>query len=306
MGVGLFRTELQFMVAERMPRLDAQTQLYNRVLDVAGAMPVTFRTLDLGGDKLPMGVRIPVGPNPALGMRGIRFSLERQDVFRTQLRALYRAAASGPLRILLPLVSSVSEMRQARAICDEVCAELAAEEMAHEARVPLGAMIETPSAVFTADHIAAACDFVSVGTNDLVQYAFAADRQNEDMAYLYQPMHPAIVRALAQVFAAADAAGRPVSVCGDMAGDPWSTWLLVGLGLRSFSMAMPEIAFVKSVIRQTALVEAEEFARAAMALASVEEVTDLAMARFGRRFPLELDGRAPVDIHNHTVSRRGS
>jgi len=185
----------------------------------------------------------------------------------------------------------VSEMRQVRAICTDVCAELAAANLAHEANVPLGAMIETPSAVLTADHIAASSDFVSVGTNDLVQYAFAADRQSEDMAYLYQPMHPAIVRALAQVFAAAAAAGRPVSVCGDMAGDPWSTWLLIGLGLRSFSMAMPEIAFVKSIVRHTALSEAEEFARAAMELTTVEEVTDLAMARFGQRFPLELAGR---------------
>ena len=289
--IGLVRTELLYLDRPSLPTEEEQYLDAVEMVRAAAGRPVTFRTLDLGGDKLPMGVRIPVGPNPALGMRGIRFSLERRDIFRTQLRALYRAAASGPLRILVPLVSSVSEMRQVRAICTDVCAELAAANLAHEAGVPLGAMIETPSAVLTADHIAASSDFVSVGTNDLVQYAFAADRQSEDMAYLYQPMHPAIVRALAQVFAAAAAAGRPVSVCGDMAGDPWSTWLLVGLGLRSFSMAMPEIAFVKSIVRHTALAEAEEFARAAMELTTVEEVTDLAMARFGQRFPLELAGR---------------
>ena len=289
--IGLVRTELLYLDRPSLPTEEEQYLDAVEMVRAAAGRPVTFRTLDLGGDKLPMGVRIPVGPNPALGMRGIRFSLERRDIFRTQLRALYRAAASGPLRILVPLVSSVSEMRQVRAICTDVCAELAAANLAHEANVPLGAMIETPSAVLTADHIAASSDFVSVGTNDLVQYAFAADRQSEDMAYLYQPMHPAIVRALAQVFAAAAAAGRPVSVCGDMAGDPWSTWLLIGLGLRSFSMAMPEIAFVKSIVRHTALSEAEEFARAAMELTTVEEVTDLAMARFGQRFPLELAGR---------------
>ena len=289
--IGLVRTELLYLDRPSLPTEEEQYLDAVEMVRAAAGRPVTFRTLDLGGDKLPMGVRIPVGPNPALGMRGIRFSLERRDIFRTQLRALYRAAASGPLRILVPLVSSVSEMRQVRAICTDVCAELAAANLAHEAGVPLGAMIETPSAVLTADHIAASSDFVSVGTNDLVQYAFAADRQSEDMAYLYQPMHPAIVRALAQVFAAAAAAGRPVSVCGDMAGDPWSTWLLIGLGLRSFSMAMPEIAFVKSIVRHTALAEAEEFARAAMELTTVEEVTDLAMARFGQRFPLELAGR---------------
>jgi phosphotransferase system enzyme I (PtsI) len=152
-------------------------------------------------------------------------------------------------------------------------------------------MIETPSAVFTADHIAAEADFISVGTNDLIQYAFAADRQNEDMAYLYQPMDPALLRALSQVFAAAAAAGKPVSVCGDMAGDPWTTWLLVGLALRSFSMAMPELAFVKSVIRKTEVRLAEELARAALALTSAEEVAALASARFGARLALELDGR---------------
>ena len=298
--IGLVRTELLYLDRPSLPTEEDQYRDAVEMVHAASGRPVTFRTLDLGGDKLPMGIRIPVGPNPALGMRGIRFSLERRDVFRTQLRALYRAAAVGPVRILFPLISSVSEMRQARAICEEVCAGLLAEQVVHDARVPLGAMIETPSAAWTADHLAAACDFMSVGTNDLIQYAFAADRQNEDMAYLYQPMHPAIVRALAQVFAAADAADCPVSLCGDMAGDPWSTWLLVGLGLRTFSMAMPEIAFVKSIVRQTTLAEAEAFARAAMELTSAEEVTSLAMARFGGRFPLELAGPWPLALQNRS------
>ncbi|HEY1585433.1 MAG TPA: phosphoenolpyruvate--protein phosphotransferase, partial [Polyangia bacterium] len=246
--IGLVRTELLYLARPTLPSEEEQYQDAVDILRAAAGHPVTFRTLDLGGDKLPLGVRIPVGPNPALGVRGIRFSLDRQDIFRTQLRALYRAAAVGPLRIMFPLVSRVTEVREARRICARVCEELVLERIAHDERAPLGAMIETPSAVFTADHIAAECDFISVGTNDLIQYAFAADRQNEDMAYLYQPMHPSILRALAQVFAAAAASGRPVSVCGDMAGDPWNTWLLLGLGLRSFSMAMPELAFVKSVV----------------------------------------------------------
>ena len=290
--VGLVRTELLYLARSALPSEEEQYQDAVDILRAAAGHAVTFRTLDLGGDKLPLGVRISTGPNPALGMRGVRFSLERQDIFRTQLRALYRAAAVGPLRIMLPLVSRVSEMREARRICARVCEELALERSAYDERAPLGAMIETPSAVFTADHIAAECDFISVGTNDLIQYAFAADRQNEDMAYLYQPMHPSILRALAQVFAAAAAAGRPVSVCGDMAGDPWNTWLLIGLGLRSFSMAMPELAFVKSVILKTELPQAEELARAALALTSAEEVAALASARFGARLALELDGRA--------------
>jgi phosphotransferase system enzyme I (PtsI) len=295
--IGLVRTELLYLERPSLPSEEEQYRDAVDILRAAAGHPVTFRTLDLGGDKLPLGVRIPVGPNPALGMRGIRFSLDRPDIFRTQLRALYRAAAVGPLRIMLPLVSRVTEVREVRRICARVCEELAAERITHEPRAPLGAMIETPSAVFTADHIAAECDFISVGTNDLIQYAFAADRQNEDMAYLYQPMHPSILRALAQVFAAAAAAGRPVSVCGDMAGDPWNTWLLIGLGLRSFSMAMPELAFVKSVVLKTELPLAEEFARAALALTSAEEVAALASARFGARLALELDGRPRHRTH---------
>jgi phosphotransferase system enzyme I (PtsI) len=290
--IGLVRTELLYLTRPSLPSEEEQFRDAVEILRAAAGHPVTFRTLDLGGDKLPLGVRIPVGPNPALGMRGIRFSLDRPDIFRTQLRALYRAAAVGPLRIMLPLVSRVTEVREAQRICARVCEELARERLAHDERALLGVMIETPSAVFSADHIAAECDFISVGTNDLIQYAFAADRQNEDMAYLYQPMHPSILRALAQVFAAAAAAGKPVSVCGDMAGDPWNTWLLLGLGLRSFSMAMPELAFVKSVIRKTELPLAEEFARAALALTTAEEVAELGSARFSARLALELGGRA--------------
>ena len=290
--VGLVRTELAYLDRLALPSEEEQYADAVDILRAAAGRLVTFRTLDVGGDKLPMGVRIAVGPNPALGMRGIRFSLDRPDIFRTQLRALYRASAVGPMRIMLPLVSRVTEVRAARRICARVCEELARERVRHDARTPLGAMIETPSAILTADHFAAECDFLSVGTNDLIQYAFAADRQNEDMAYLYQPMHPSILRALAQVFAAAAAVDKPLSVCGDMAGDPWNTWLLIGLGLRSFSMAAPELPFVKSVVRKTDRAEAEELARAALAVTSAEEVAALASARFGARLALELDGRS--------------
>ena len=295
--IGLVRTELLYLDRLALPTEEEQYTDAVAILRAAAGQTVTFRTLDVGGDKLPKSIRIPVGPNPALGMRGIRFSLDRQDIFRTQLRALYRAAAVGPLRIMLPLVSRVTEVREARRICARVCEELAFERRAHDPHAPLGAMIETPSAVLTADHIAAECEFISVGSNDLIQYAFAADRQNEDMAYLYQPMHPAILRALAQVFDAASAAGRPVSVCGDMAGDPWNTWLLLGLGLRSFSMAMPEAPVVKSVIRKTELAAAEDLARTALDLTTAEEVATLASARFGARFAVELDGRSRQRTH---------
>ncbi len=295
--IGLVRTELAYLDRPALPSEEEQYADAVDILRAAAGRLVTFRTLDVGGDKLPIGVRIAVGPNPALGVRGIRFSLDRPDIFRTQLRALYRASAVGPLRIMLPMVSHVAEVREARRICARVCEELFRERAPHDARTPIGAMIETPSAILTADHFAAECDFLSVGTNDLIQYTFAADRQNEDMAYLYQPMHPSILRALAQVFAAAASVDKPVSVCGDMAGDPWNTWLLIGLGLRSFSMAMPELPFVKSVVRKTDRAAAEALARAALAATSAEEVAALASARFGARLALELDGRARQRTH---------
>ncbi len=290
--IGLVRTELLYLDRATLPSEEEQLQDALDIVGAAGGRPVTFRTLDIGGDKLPIGVRIAVGPNPALGLRGIRFSLRRRDLFRTQLRALYRAAAVGPLRIMFPLVSSVTEIREARRVCLEVCAELAAEGTPHDPRAPMGAMIETPSAVLTADHIAAACDFLSVGTNDLIQYAFAADRQNEEMAYLYQPLHPSILRALQQVFAAAAKTSCSVSVCGDMAGDPAHAWALLGLGLRSFSMTTRELPFVKSVLLKTELVLAEQFVKEALLLSSPDDVEALVVAHLGERFSLELEGRA--------------
>lgn len=274
--IGLVRTELLYLDRLRVPGEEEQLQDALAMVRAAAGCPVTFRTLDLGGDKLPRAVQIAVGPNPALGLRGIRFSLRRPDLFRTQLRALYRAAAVGPLRILFPLVSSVSEMREARSLCAQVCAELAASATPHEPRTPLGAMIETPSAVLTVDHIAAESDFMSVGTNDLIQYTFAADRQNEDMTYLYQPLHPSILRALQQVLVTGQRLRCPVSVCGDMAGDPANAWALLGLGLRCFSMAARELVFVKSLLRKTTLAEAEQLAKASLLLTCTEDVAALA------------------------------
>jgi phosphotransferase system enzyme I (PtsI) len=215
---------------------------------------------------------------------------------------LYRAAVVGPLRIMFPLVSCVTEVREARRICAEVCRELAAEGVAHDSRVEIGAMIETPSAMLTADHIAAACDFVSVGTNDLIQYAFAADRQSEETAYLYRPLHPAILRGLRQVF---DAVGS-VSVCGDMAGDPAYTWILLGLGLRSFSMTARQLPFVKSLLRKSTRAEAEEFTTQALALTSHEEVEELVLDRLAARFELELSSRGRRPGRPQRLQGRGS
>lgn len=283
-SIGLFRTE--FLYLER-PDLPTEEQQYLDAAAVVRALagrPATFRTLDLGGDKVPACMQRPRGANPALGVRSIRLSLVRQDIFRAQLRALYRASALGPIRILLPLISGVTELAQARAICREVCAELAAEGLAHDASTPVGAMIETPSAALTVDHLARECDFFSIGTNDLIQYAFATDRDNEEVVHLYQPLHPAVLRSLKCIVEAANAADRPVSLCGDMAGQPTFTLVLLGLGLRDLSMTPRQIALVKAVVRASSLSEAEDLVARALALGSEVEVEQLVNGVMTERF----------------------
>lgn len=287
-SIGLFRTE--FLYLER-PDLPSEEEQYNHAvaaLEVLGGRPATFRTLDLGGDKLPASVRIPAGDNPAMGLRSIRYSLWQKDVFRAQLRALFRAAAIAPMRILFPMISGVAELRAAKEICAEVCADLQAAGIRHNPAVPLGVMIETPSAAFITDLLAAECDFLTIGTNDLIQYSLAADRQDEHVGYLYHPLHPAILRAVRQVVRAANQAGKPVAMCGDMAGDPLLSWVLLGLGLRDLSMAPRQVPIVKSIIRATPLGEAEALVISIMKLKTEAEIEGLVSRTMLDRFPREL------------------
>ena len=288
-SVGLFRTEFLYLERSNLPTEDEQYAHAVAALKSAGGRTITFRTLDLGGDKMPAAVRIPSGQNPSLGLRSIRYSLHRTDIFRTQLRALFRAAVVGPSRILFPLISGVAELRMARAICQEVCADLKREGVAHDPNAPIGAMVETPSAALIADLLAEETDFLSIGTNDLIQYALAADRENEHVGYLYHPLHPAIMRALKQIVAGAGRFGREVAMCGDMAGDPLMVLVLMGLGLRDLSMAPRQIPLVKSIICASTIVEAERLANAALTLRTESEVEDLVYNAMYDRFPVELD-----------------
>jgi phosphotransferase system enzyme I (PtsI) len=287
-SVGLFRTEFLYLERNELPSEDEQHAHAVAALKSVGGRPITFRTLDLGGDKLPPSVRMPVGTNPAMGLRSIRYSLWRTDVFRIQLRALYRAGAVGPMQILFPLISGVAELRQAKALCEEVRHELTREGIAHAPHVPLGVMIETPSAALIADLLAAECDFLSIGTNDLIQYTLAADRDDEHVGYLYHPLHPAILRALRQTVVGAAKAGKPVAMCGDMAGDPILAWVLMGLGLRNLSMAPRQIPVVKSIIRSTQMEDAERLLAQALTMSTETEVEDLVYGAMNKRFPLEL------------------
>ncbi len=289
-SIGLFRTEFLYLERKNLPDEEEQYRDAVAVIQALGGRTATFRTLDLAGDKLVRGVERPRGANPALGIRSIRFSLARPDIFRTQLRALFRAAAVGPMRIIFPLISGVSEMVEVQQICDQVCAELAREGKAHDGKTPLGMMIETPSAALTVDHLARGCDFFSVGTNDLIQYTFAADRQNQDVGYLYQPLHPAVLRLLKQVASACRAAEKPLSICGDMAGEPAFVWMLLGLGFRDLSMAPRHIPRVKSVIRSSFLAEAELLTNQALEMSSELEVERLVLGAMGDRFGPEMEG----------------
>jgi phosphoenolpyruvate-protein phosphotransferase (PTS system enzyme I) len=287
-SVGLFRTEFLYLERNELPSEDEQHAHAVAALKSGGGRSITFRTLDLGGDKLPPSVRMPVGTNPAMGLRSIRYSLWRTDVFRTQLRALYRAGAVGPMQILFPLISGVAELRAAKLLCEEVRHELARDGIPHGDHIPLGVMIETPSAALIADLLAAECDFLSIGTNDLIQYTLAADRDDEHVGYLYHPLHPAILRALRQTVVGAEKAGKPVAMCGDMAGDPILAWVLMGLGLRNLSMAPRQIPVVKSIIRSTQIADAERLLAQALTMSTETEIEELVYGAMNRRFPLEL------------------
>jgi phosphotransferase system enzyme I (PtsI) len=286
-AVGLFRTEFLYLERATLPTEEEQYQHAVAALKSMEGRSVIFRTLDLGGDKLPMSVRIPAGNNPALGLRSIRYSLWRRDLFRSQLRAFYRAAAVGPLRIMFPLISGVGEWRIVRQVCADVCDELSKDGLDHDRNVPLGAMVETPSAAIISDFLADESEFLSIGTNDLIQYALAADRQDEHVGYLYHPLHPAILRSIQTVVVAANSCGKPVAMCGDMAGDPRFTWVLLGLGLRSLSMAPRQIPMVKSIIRSTRLGEAQKLTEEIMTLRTEDEIEEVVNRTMRQRFPLE-------------------
>ena len=291
-AVGLFRTEFLYLERSTLPTEEEQYQHAVAALRAMEGRNVVFRTLDLGGDKLPMSVRIPAGNNPALGLRSIRYSLWRRDLFRSQLRAFYRAAAVGPLRIMFPLISGIGEWRVVREICAEVCDELAKDGLEHNRNVPLGAMVETPSAAIIADLLADETEFLSIGTNDLIQYALAADRQDEHVGYLYHPLHPAILRIIKSVVTACNRCGKPVAMCGDMAGDPRFCLVLLGLGLRSLSMAPRQIPMVKAIIRSTRTSEAERLAEEIMALRTEDEIEEVVNRTMRQRFPTEFGDEA--------------
>lgn len=247
-GIGLFRTELQFMVSATLPRLERQTQMYRAILEEAGGRPVVFRTLDVGGDKVLPYLRQPEEENPALGWRAIRLALDRPGLLRTQVRALLRAASGQPLRLMLPMVTTVGEVDMARQVIASEVERMDRRGAAGPTEVRFGVMIEVPALLYELDALLPRVDFVSVGSNDLMQYLFAADRNNTQVAGRYDVLSATALRALAAIADAARRHDRPFSLCGEMAGRPLEAMALIGLGFRSISMAPASIGPVKSMI----------------------------------------------------------
>jgi phosphotransferase system enzyme I (PtsI) len=293
-GIGLFRTEYLFMNRHDLPSEEEQLQAYRGLLEAIAPHAAVIRTLDLGGEKVMAGLELSEEPNPALGLRGVRMSVARPEVFRTQLRALLRASRYGSLKILVPMVSSLAEVDFVRRELEAVAEELVSEGVEIEQKVPLGIMIETPAAAMIADLIAPKADFLSIGTNDLIQYTLAVDRTNDQVAYLYEPLHPANIRMIQQVTRAGRAAGIVVTMCGEMAGDPLHSWILMALGVGELSMAPFSIPLLKKILRDSTASEARELLSAVIDLETAEEIRTRVENRMRDRFPLEIERMLPT------------
>jgi len=288
LGVGLFRTEFLFLSAEIPPSEDQQFEAYAAVVRSLQGRPITIRTLDLGADKLA-AYRKPgqLEPNPVLGLRSLRLSLRDPELFRPQLRAILRASALGTVRILFPLVSTLAELREARAVLDDVAAELRAQGYSIPEKMPVGIMVEVPAAALLADDLAKEVDFFSIGTNDLIQYTLAVDRTNETVADLYCAADPAVLRLIAMVVDAARSQGIEVSVCGTMGGDPVYTMLLLGLGLRQLSMPPHQLPEIRRLIRGIRLETARGLAAEVLRLKTAKDVVERLETAFREVFPQE-------------------
>nr|P42014.1 RecName: Full=Phosphoenolpyruvate-protein phosphotransferase; AltName: Full=Phosphotransferase system, enzyme I [Geobacillus stearothermophilus]AAA86049.1 PTS enzyme I [Geobacillus stearothermophilus] len=279
-GIGLYRTEFLYMGRSELPTEDEQFVAYKTVLEQMNGKPVVVRTLDIGGDKELPYLQLPKEMNPFLGFRAIRLCLEMQDMFRTQLRALLRASVYGNLKIMFPMIATLDEFRQAKAILLEEKEALLRQGVAVADGIEVGMMVEIPAAAVMADQFAKEVDFFSIGTNDLIQYTMAADRMNERVAYLYQPYNPAILRLISHVIDAAHREGKWVGMCGEMAGDPIAIPILLALGLDEFSMSATSILPARAQLKKLAKEEAARIKETVLSLGTAEEVVSFVKRTF--------------------------
>ena len=284
-GIGLYRTEILYLNREDIPSEEEQFHTYKSIVEGIAPSSAVIRTLDVGGDKFLSKYGYDHEANPALGLRAIRFSLKEPHLFKIQLRGILRASAFGKLKILFPMISGIAEIRKAKAILEEAKEELIKEGISFDEGIEVGAMIEIPSASVIADVLANEVDFLSIGTNDLIQYALAIDRINKHVSYLYEHLHPAILRMIRGVVEAGHRAGIEVGICGEMAAEPTYILILLGLGLDELSMTPFYIPRVKKILRSSSYEEAKQLLDEVSRLSTAAEIEDSVKKRMAERFP---------------------
>ncbi len=285
-GIGLYRSEFLYISkSPLLPTEEEHFEVYRKLVEETAPNPCVIRTFDLGGKKLAREVMGSKEDNPVLGLRALRLCMKHREMFRTQLRALLRASAFGNLRIMFPLVSGIQELRQVKTLIREIRVELDSEGVAHNRDLQIGIMVEVPAAAIIADLLATEADFFAIGTNDLIQYALAIDRSNENVSYLYEPLHPAILRLIKTVIDAGKRGGIPVSMCGEMAADPIYAVVLVGLGLEIFSMNPSNIPVIKNVVRSVRFRDCKRIAEVALQKKTAQEIEEFVIESVAMRFP---------------------
>ena len=286
-GVGLYRTEFLFLNRKDLPSEEEHFDTYRRVAEKFVRHPVTIRTFDLGGDKFASQLELADEMNPAMGLRAVRFCLREKDIFKAQIRAVLRASTFGKVRMMFPMISGVAELRAVVAVVEEARSELRRKRIPYDKEMAIGIMVEIPSAAIVADMLAREADFFSIGTNDLIQYALAIDRVNEHVSYLYEPLNPAILRLIRRIVEAGHDAGIPVSMCGEMAGEPLYSYVLLGLGLDELSMNATAIPRVKRILRKSVAYEAKEFAGSLLLHSTAGEIERALRKKMEDLFPDE-------------------
>ncbi|RLB19329.1 MAG: phosphoenolpyruvate--protein phosphotransferase [Deltaproteobacteria bacterium] len=284
-GIGLYRTEFLYLRSKGLPTEEELFNDYREVAEIMAPEPVTIRTLDLGGDKFTSDLQIANEMNPAMGLRAIRLCLREPAIFKSQLRAILRASTFGRVQLMFPMISGLQEVLQAKEMLSTIRKELDSEGLLYDENMPVGVMIEIPSAVTISDLLSRHVDFFSIGTNDLIQYALAIDRVNEHVAYMYQPFHPAILRMIQQTVQEGKKAGIKVSLCGEMAGDPLCIPILLALGLDELSMTARSIPLVKNIVRAIPLAQAQQDLERVIQLSTAKEVRDYLLTRMKKMIP---------------------